>query len=466
MADSTYLPDERPGLSKYLEKQRINADPVGPTAPAVAPGPSKAPEFAGGRTNVAVDPTLSDAARDPGMLRPKEGPFSPSNLDPNNPPRPSPVLATAYAPSAATPTPTAGATPATAAARTPASLVTAASPAATAPDRPLPGAVVNGVRVFSDGTGGANAPAATVDSAALADIAKGRSLTRADAGPGGAIGSEAFGGTPELGAFTGGVGVPRPQPQGNTFARDQAAIADATRNAQSDLASIATRDFRSVLGSAARNADVERNSRGSAGERDHASALSGLTGAAVAGLKPTADLAGEDIRDSGATSRANTEAAASIERAAIEKRPGFRDVNLADGTMGVLGPDGVMRPAVDASGKPVRPQVGKPALDTAAYGKSLEGNLNKLLGVDANGQIPDPDNPGKSRTPSAAELYRASIQARKLTNEQYGVAEAPGAARPQAQNSDDGGGPIEGEVRQDASGNRARWVNGKWQPVA
>lgn len=466
MADYSYKADDRPGLQKLLDAQRLKADPVGPAAPIANPAPSQAPSYPGqgAGVQVAVNPTASDAARDSGFVRPTAGPFSPSNLDPNAPkPVASPIvkptpLATTNAAAAAP-----AATPAVAAA-TPSPPVTPGTVAQDQQRNPnIPvlatATAPPGPKVFSDGTGGI---ASTLDAGALDRLAKAPSLTRADAGAGGNIASEAAGGvTPILGST--GVGTARPQP--DAFARAQAANALATANAQSDLASIANRDFRSVAGAAARNADVERESRGKAGEKDHAETIDALTAGATAGLKPAAENAAASITDAGQTKRAGIEAASAIQKAQIDKQQPGQQVPMADGTLGILGADGVVRPALGPDGKAVRPQQGKAPVDSAAFGKMLESNVNKLLGVDpVTGMIPDPENPGKQRQATAAELYKASTQARLLTNQQFGIADGAGATRPEAEESAKAKAPDEGEVRQDAQGNRAKWVNGKWVP--
>lgn len=506
MADIDTVPDTRPSLSSYLEKKptavattgdpmsipgsnRPRAAPaaaaggvdtsVGPPAEATAPtSPTAA------RPTISFNPTGTDLAQ-AGALRPESGPFSASN--------PSPLVGADAklfqpAPSATAPSTPAGTSPVTSSpsqvnATSPATTQTTAAPASAISDsgRALGyGARVGGVNVFSDGSGGPGAPAATMTPAQIGALANGNRLSVADAGIGGNVASEAFGGsrpvagagplgtTPELGSPA-GLALSRPTPGSSPTNAILAKLDRDTDYAKSDAASILGKDPRSSLGTIARNAEVEGGSIGGDAGRAYTKNLTGALLQSQSG--PEEGRARGDVsalENAGGTDRANINAAAEVQKAVIDKSQAGKQINLADGTLGIVGADGRVRPALDTSGKPVKPQVGKPALDTAAYGKSLEANLQKVLGIDPNtGQIPDPEHPGKFRQATPAELFRGSIQARELTNTQYGVNQAPGATKPTPSVDDDGTNantPKDGDVHVDANGNRARWLNGTWVP--
>lgn len=303
------------------------------------------------------------------------------------------------------------------------------------------GAMVNGVRTFSDGSGGPGAPPATMTKAQIDALGNESRLSRADAGTGGGIGSEAFrlalpaaggsaasnalAGTPELGSAA-GYALTRPTPaQGGVFHMPPAAS-----QAASDLASIVGRDTRSPLGLAMRNFDVEVKGRTHPGR---AGAMQALAAPAMEGLRQAGAIEQEGQQQTGANARAQLDANAGIQREIIARRPQPQNITLADGSLGIQGPDGVVRSAIDAQGNPVRPQVGKPAMDLPTYGKMLSENTNRLLGIDPNdGMItPDPDKPKERRKPSAEEIYRATQTARDITNSAFGGGDSNGGSAPQ-----------------------------------
>jgi len=425
MADN-YLPDDRPNIKKAIDAARISNNPVGPPAPIPTPGPARAPSYAGGKIVVAGDATPTDAAQDPGYLRPATGAFSASNPDPNAPLRPNATMPTT-GPRAAAPI-IATVTPATAANAAELANIdrpiapgvqagaasTAGAPATSVGGRPLGyGATIGGVRTFSDGSAGVPATMTPAQIAALGNESR---LSRADAGPGGGIVSEAAGGTLALGAGAGLLSRPTAV---DPVARAAAMNDLAQRNAASDLASIATRDPRSVAGSAARNLDVEAAS--SAPRPGTRAALDALTAAAGAPITSASKLAGETVQDAGATTRAGITAAAQVEGDRLragEKNPDT--VNLADGTLGILGKDGTVRPALLPGGQPARPQIGKPPVDSAAYVKYVSEVTNRYLGADPiSGMITDRGT-GKPRLPTAEEVTAATRAARANADETFG----------------------------------------------
>lgn len=290
----------------------------------------------------------------------------------------------------------------------------AATQPVSATGRPLTyGKVVNGV--------------ATFDSSDIPAINKVNTLSRADPGVGGGIGTEANGGiTPELGS---GIGVPtRTIPGRDVGAGARAANANAFLNAQSDVASIANRDPRSVLGSAARNAEVEANSvGGKRGTAQLAAALNSLYGGATAPVDVTAKQGVVDTQNAGETDRANIETQGGIAREYVARTAEPQKVPLADGTLGLLGPDGVIRVARGADGKAATVLEGKPPQDLTAYGKYVSDTASKLLGADPlTGLIPDPNDPKKSRRPTPDEIEQANVRARGIAEKVFGAGAATG----------------------------------------
>jgi hypothetical protein len=353
---------------------------------------------------------------------------------------------------------------------------TSGTPALSDSGRPLGyGSAINGVRVFSDGSGGPGAPPATMTKGQIDALGNGNRLSIANSGVGGNIDSEALGGTrptasgsfgstPELGSPE-GYALSRPSP---SVDRSAAILAKADRDAdyaKSDLASIMGRDPRSPLGTIARNMDVDIDSAGLGG-KDAAALKAAANRAQQQGLL---DIEGgrasanqDALRDAGATARTGTEAARDITRAQIEKQQPGQHITLADGTLGIVGSDGVVRPATDPTGSPVHLQIGKPAIDSAAYGKRLSENVSRILGLDpVTGLMPDPQNPGKFRQATPAELYRASTLGSKLTKHDFGLDEDPSMKKPVPDRK-----PDESPTYVDESGHLVKWIDGKVVPVS
>jgi hypothetical protein len=369
---------------------------------------------------------------------------------------------------------------------------TSGTPALSDSGRPLGyGSTINGVRVFSDGSGGPGAPPATMTKGQIDALGNGNRLSIANPGIGGNIESEAFGAgsirptasgvfgsTPELGS-----------PEGHALSRSSSSIDDPTSraiaaaraerlgaqmDAESDLRSIATKDPRSALGVGAWN-DASAMKYGTPKEAAEAAEHSRSMASVASGIPDSAaKISSDALPQVAETQRAGIDAAKDITRAQIEKQQqSGQHITLADGTLGIVGSDGVVRPATDPNGSPVHLQIGKPAIDSAAFQKQLDSNTSRLLGADpVTGQIPDPENPGKTRTATAAEIYRAGQQAKKVTNDQFGIGVDPSASRPTpddeepprkaAARSDE---DEESPVYVDANGRRAKWVKGKWVPV-
>jgi hypothetical protein len=218
---------------------------------------------------------------------------------------------------------------------------TAGTPAVSDSGRPLGyGNRVDGVNVFSDGSG--NGPAATMTRPQIDALATGSRLSRADAGIGGGIASEAAGRTLELGSAE-GIALSRPAAGAAAPTNPAATLRRAQRDAHSDLASIASGDTRSVVGRAARQLRRDGDAEG----------LQNLQGAVAGGIPVARDVATSQMEQEGATQRAGMAADSEVARAALT-RPAPSPIDLADGTLGALGQDGVVRPITDASGQPAR----------------------------------------------------------------------------------------------------------------
>jgi hypothetical protein len=258
--------------------------------------------------------------------------------------------------------------------------------------------------------------------------------SRSDGGIGGGIGSEAAGGTPELGAFSGGVGIAARPIVVDPDASARAGNIEAQRTAASDAASIASRDTRSVSGTAARAAAIDANSSfGTPASRKIAyeAALGNLGGAAAAGIKPQADLGIAGVQEAGATTRAGINAQASIAGDLLRNRPTPAQVPLADGTLGLLGHDGVVRPATGADGKPVKPIQTK---DDSAAKRSAE--IQDLLAKTTRTYLTNIVQPGQAATPEQL------AQARLLAVQTHGLPTATGP-----------------------NGQKIVNINGEWKPL-
>lgn len=270
---------------------------------------------------------------------------------------------------------------------------TAGTPAVSDSGRALGyGNRVNGVNVFSDGSG--NGPPATMTRPQIDALAQGSRLSRADAGVGGNIASEALGGTPELGSA---AGLALSRPAAPAAAPDPSiALRRAQRDARSDLASIATGDSRSVAGRAARQLRRDGDAQG----------LENLQASVAAGVPLAADVARTQAEQSGANDRAGIEAQTEVARAALT-RPGPTPIDLADGTLGGLGADGIVRPITDASGAPARRAQTR---DDASVKRrqELEDALAKQAGELLASSVP----PGQAPTPE--QILGARAQAAQL----------------------------------------------------
>lgn len=501
-------------LQRQLEDNAVIANPVGPPARVAAPANMGAP-------GVRMNPTATDLARE-GALRPESGPWSAANPQPMLdgtgrllPARAMPPAsggtrlanfsvdgtepaARAQAPTIATVTPqtAANAGELRGVAR---SLSNPAAPVRSDGGRLLGyGQVVNGVRTFSDGSGGPTAPPRTMSDADIANLGKEGRLSRADAGIGGNIASLAFrsgaslgggtaagnvlAGTPELGSAAGyALSRTLSAPQVETpsaYGQARADNIEAQRMTASDASSIVTRDTRSALGRAARAADIDaRSSFGTKRERAarYAAATSALDAAAGGGLTAQSQLGGEQVRSAGAlaqesmrqagdTARANLNAQAEIARA-FANRPAPTQVPLADGTLGLLGQDGTVRSATDAWGNAVRPR-NQPSAEEI---KTINDHARLLLGVDKDSGLKRDGTPPTARelrsaTAAARAAATAMSEAQERMQQQMADDQTDGEARQQASMQQNRRFTV-GQEYVDANGRRARFTDNGWEPV-
>lgn len=211
----------------------------------------------------------------------------------------------------------------------------------------------------------------------------------------------------------------------------QANPSEAQRMAESEASALLSGDWRSATGLAARNARVDAASQPSSigttrrqreqvrGGRIAAveDAIGQQAGAALARPAELAAAEAANVRERGDTQRALISADASVEQARLQRpRNPMQTITNEDGTLAQITEQGVAQPIVDANGNVVRPQRGKPAVDSTAFAKIFETNRAALLGADPiTGLINDPANPGVQRPPTPQELQNATIAAREQT---------------------------------------------------
>ncbi len=331
--------------------------------------------------------------------------------------------------------------------------VTPATAAATSINgRPLGyGKMIDGVRVFSDGSGTGGIPR-TMTNEQISGLA--RSINVADPGaaipasmagvplrpPAGAVGDRAavanmLARTPTL-----DEGVQRRMAMSRPQYESGFANATPQQFARSDLTAFLTRDPRSVIGRAARQLDMDtrpsnfttRMSRKASAEARNA--VLGELARAVGGEGEIAARGAADARRTASDVAINSgrnmtdlqrtqmqEAGANV-RSALS-RPAVQ-VPMADGTLGLLQPDGTVRLAMGDDGKPVRPAQDQPKLNQGDYLKAVSDNINRLLGLDPmTGQMPD------GRAPSAEELAAAQRVAVGLVDSMVGRGQGAQAAQ-------------------------------------
>lgn len=471
-----------PGITRYARKKKLERDvianPVGPPALVQPKTPSRGP------AGPVFNPTATDVARS-GSLRPTRGPFSPSNPTPMTDgggrlmtptvtrpatPAPLPTSSMSPAPSAAaatTTTPAPVATPAPAPGTPNIMQALTASPEATptttpaAPTRPnvrsasdgvtstAPmqgarsvngralgyGSTVNGVPTFTD----ADIPAMN---AAFSRAPAQTGLTRVIPANDAAARANVLARTPtEDQAVAQRVAAMRSQ-TGGVFhmpSVDQQAMDAASDFAARDTRSSAGRAGDALYRAAQPSSFTTQDERAAAANA-FAAGPGGLIGA---GSRRANDQAITAAQEQGALARTAMQGESQLAQEALRGQNDVQraiitrpvqtptQINMEGGTLGLLGPDGIVRPALGEDGMPVRQQRGKAPTDSAAYGKMVSENINRLLGVDpVTGLMPDPTNPGQGRAPTAADLAAATQAARALTDQAFGQQAAPAAAAP------------------------------------
>lgn len=213
--------------------------------------------------------------------------------------------------------------------------------------------------------------------------------------------------------------IPRPVAAGGNGWNDP--VYQAQHAADSDVAAILNEDPRSVLGNAARNArmnlgDIKspRSRSGGGAQSPYQQAIADLVQRAnnpVTNAQQTAQTAAVQGAD---TDRARIQAQTAATEAAI-RRPEPKPIQLADGTTGLLGPDGVVRPAVDAKGQPIR-ELQPKSDSTQKREDEVTDSLNKAAGELLKQVVPL----GKTATPADV------AQSRVLAAQQHGLPTATG----------------------------------------
>jgi len=202
----------------------------------------------------------------------------------------------------------------------------------------------------------------------------------------------------------------------------QAAIQDGQRRARSNLADILSEDPRSILGSAAYNARVKYSGTGPEGRAAYQNALTALMKQGMDPATAAQEVALQGSRNSSAQALEDTRQAGDNQRAklnadtqrfdAVLRRPLPAQIRQADGTLGLLGPDSVVRPALNPNGQPISEWIGKPPEEIASLNKAVGERVNTLLGLDPlTGLMTDAN--GQKRRPTAAEMQAADAAARE-----------------------------------------------------
>lgn len=293
------------------------------------------------------------------------------------------------------------------------------------------GAMVNGVPTFSDGSGAPGGIPATMtkdDIAALGDrlsIVPSTAFTNAGAG----VSADAAGLAPV--STAGQVATLVRNAQGPKFGITPEMLAQSDNNA------VAMGDWRSAAGTAAHNLAVEAAAPSTYLQRSRAlndlgalrenTARAGQQAVDNAATLTRAGIAGQNALDA-ENLRGQYGLADTRERAAAEAALRKPDqVTLADGTVGLIQPNGTVTRAVGADGKPVQvPMTKNGALTEKDINDEAIKLLPQVLGTDpTTGMIKDPNAPGGYRMPTRDEIAAALPQARALlTGQANGTARA------------------------------------------
>lgn len=269
------------------------------------------------------------------------------------------------------------------------------------------GQQIKGVQVFSDGSG--NIPR-TMTGQQIAGLADGNRVTVMPSanfvrpGAGVAMSMASGGQTPALGS------IPRPD-TGTTFSRTPVSEARAAQlSAQHDMADIASGNMQSAAGRAASN--LKR--RAESGDPAAAAQLDAMMASAAAGAGLETQAAQTRMQEQGATQRAGMANATDLAREQMAGQFGIQQaqiqrpnqpIPLADGSMGILGQDGTVRPVTMADGTVAA--IAPPA-PSAATLRSRDAQANRVQKSVTSmlGQLVPP-----GAAPTAEHLRQAQLMA-------------------------------------------------------
>ncbi|GEM_PF-6624838 len=208
------------------------------------------------------------------------------------------------------------------------------------------------VAVFSDGSAGIKRTLTQQDIADAAkqlNVAPASNLMRP-------LASDVYGGTQSSSDMADRILRAR---QGPMF--DNTSPAWQRKLDQSDAVSIANQDWRSPLGTAAHNLGVEMDAGTVRQRRSAEKGLAQLARNQAASARQhaadTSASARQSASDESALQREMVRAEGNQSRALLSRQP--KEVTLDDGSLGLIGPNGTVRRALGADGKPVRLRITK-----------------------------------------------------------------------------------------------------------
>ncbi|CAM5608938.1 hypothetical protein RLIN73S_00973 [Rhodanobacter lindaniclasticus] len=282
------------------------------------------------------------------------------------------------------------------------------------------GAVVNGVPTFSDGTGGMPA---TMDKAAMGQLAQERSISRADVGAAGNVLASDVTGAPVSTADRVASLVR------NTNVPITGSRPTAQQFADADRINIATRDPRSAAGTAARNLTIDAQYGSPRLRRMAEQALAQLSAGtsnagqaaqlgeqqqAAIGAQGATELANTDARGRNALDAIQLQGANQLADTALSARlrppQAGQIVQAADGSYTVVDPrTAASTPVLGKDGKPLRGALKNqeaPIYTSAGGAQTLESLTNSILGINPNTGLRD----GKDAQPVTGEERFAAMQ--------------------------------------------------------
>jgi hypothetical protein len=297
------------------------------------------------------------------------------------------------------------------------------------------GRQIDGVQVFSDGSGSGGIPR-TMTTAQIDNLAKGDRITEVPSSaftrpaPGVALSMATGGQTPVLGA------IRRPD-TGTVFGRQPVSpVRAAQLDAQHDMADIASGNMQSAQGRAAAN--LKR--RADSGDQAAAAQLQAMMMATGAGVPIAGQVQQTAMQEQGATQRAGIASATDLQReqmagtnaleqARIQRPPVQQtQIPMADGTLGLLGPDGIVRPATMADGTPARPARPSQPVNQNALQRMTSDIMGRLVPVDATGNPYQLGADGKPRPLSGEEVAAYQRAATEMAMEALGAGTSSGGS--------------------------------------